>query len=651
MKRYFVLITCISLFLMGCNMSTEHRDKQVAGEVGSAANAVSEVLMVYMVGSDLESNNGFASLDIEEMCNSQFQESNLKVIVCTGGAAYWWNEDISENECAVFDLHPGEGLEKMYTLNNENMAEPATLTEFMDYVYDNYDADYYSMVFWNHGGGAVLGYGEDENHDYDTLSLYELDTAFSESKFISKQKKLEWIGFDACLMGMLEVANVFSSYAGYLVASEEMEAGYGWDYSFLAALSDGRHYDGEAAGKEIIDTYSAYYDAFERYQPEYTLSCMDLSKCDEVVISFEEFIEAASDELHSGHYSILAKNRERIKSFGIISETECYDTIDLLDFADHFKNVFPEEANNLEQAVRDMIVYKKENVAGANGIAVYFPYHNKDYAVIWVEEYGKIGFSRVYTDFVKEFAGSLSGENMAEWDIAATVPIADETRQDAYYVILNDDQIANFARAKLSIWEQVENWGEGSYVLWMNSSETLLEEDGKLWSFMEQKHFVIGDSSGHSADCSAVEIERTDAYAVYEINLLTQYFDEDTFENSMELVILQVRVDEEYPQGVITGIYRGQEDEASRLPEKAGFDIKQGADINPIAFIRNISVDENGDVAPFAEWESKSSLFDGFTLDGDLTVSLVDMEEAADKSYVFFVTDTQGNTYVTNIVQ
>ena len=651
MKRYFVLLICMGLFLTGCRMSPENRNKQVAGETEIAADTVSEVLMVYMVGSDLESNNGLASLDIKEMCDSRFQESNLKVLVCTGGAAYWWNEDIPENECAVFELHLDEDLEKMCTLDSKNMAESATLTEFMDYVYDNYHADYYSMVFWNHGGGAVLGYGEDENYNYDTLSLYEMDTAFSESKFASSQKKLEWIGFDACLMGMLEVANVFSSYADFLVASEGMEAGDGWDYSFLAALSEGKHYDGEAVGKEIIDTYSAYYDDFENYQPEYTLSCMDLSKCDEVIVCFEEFIEAASDELRSGHYSILAKSRDRIKSFGIISETECYDTVDLLDFADHFKNAFPEEAKNLEQAIRNMVVYKRENVAGANGIAVYFPYHNKAYAAIWVEEYGKIGFSAVYTDFVREFTDSLSGKNMTEWDIAEDGPIADETKTDTYYVMLNEDQIANFARAKLSIWEQVENGEEGSYVLWMNSSETLLEEDGRLWSFMEQKRFIIGDSSGHSADCSAIEIERTDTYAVYEINLLTQYFDEDTFENSMERVILQVRVDGEYSKGVITGIYHSQEEQASRLPEKAVFDMKQGMDINPIAFVRNIKMDEEGNVTPFAEWENKSSLFDGFTLDGDLTVSLVDMEESVEKNYVFFVTDTQGNTYVSNIVQ
>lgn len=238
-----------------------------------------------------------------------------------------------------------------------------------------------------------------------------------------------------------------------------------------------------------------------------------------------------------------------------------------------------------------------------------------------------------------------------DWDIAATVPAADESQANAYYVTLDEEQIANFAHAKLSIWEKVEQWGDDSYVLWLNSSKVSLEEDGSLSSFMEQKHFVIGDSAGHSADCTAVEIERTEEYAVYEIDLLTEYFDKDTSDYSLGRVVVQVRVDEEHPQGVIIGVYDGQEEETSRLPEKAVLDIKQGTEISPIAFIRKIKLDENGNVTPFKEWESKTSVFEGFSLDGDLTISMVDMEESVDKYYVFFVTDTQGNTYETNIVQ
>ena len=53
--------------------------------------------------------------------------------------------------------------------------------------------------------------------------------------------------FDACLMGMIEVADVLSDYSDYMIASEEMEAGDGWDYSFLRQMTDYGYYDGRDA--------------------------------------------------------------------------------------------------------------------------------------------------------------------------------------------------------------------------------------------------------------------------------------------------------------------------------------------------------------------------------------------------------------------
>ena len=43
-------------------------------------------------------------------------------------------------------------------------------------------------------------------------------------------QKLEWVGYDACLMQVQDIASVNSDYFNYMVASEESEAGEGWDY-------------------------------------------------------------------------------------------------------------------------------------------------------------------------------------------------------------------------------------------------------------------------------------------------------------------------------------------------------------------------------------------------------------------------------------
>ena len=114
-----------------------------------------------------------------------------------------------------------------------DMGEANTLTNYLQFCYDNYKTDHYSLVLWNHGGGPLVGYGKDELYEGDTLMLSEIDSALANSPFTG-ENKLDWVGFDACLMGSIEIAGVMSKYADYMIASQETEPGCGWDYSFLS---------------------------------------------------------------------------------------------------------------------------------------------------------------------------------------------------------------------------------------------------------------------------------------------------------------------------------------------------------------------------------------------------------------------------------
>lgn len=78
--------------------------------------------------------------------------------------------------------------------------------------------------------------------------------------------KLDIIGFDACLMAMYEVGSVMAPYANYLLGSELLEPGTGWDYSMLAALVTGTTVTGQNANantgiteKDLADLLIAGY--------------------------------------------------------------------------------------------------------------------------------------------------------------------------------------------------------------------------------------------------------------------------------------------------------------------------------------------------------------------------------------------------------
>ena len=66
----------------------------------------------------------------------------------------------------------------------------------------------------------------------------------------------ELVGFDACLMGQLEVMSAVAPHANYAVGSEELEPAVGWAYGgFLQALSENPAMTGAELGQAVVDAY------------------------------------------------------------------------------------------------------------------------------------------------------------------------------------------------------------------------------------------------------------------------------------------------------------------------------------------------------------------------------------------------------------
>lgn len=207
---------------------------------------------VYLCGSDLESNLGMASKDFEEMISSSANE-NTKFVVETGGAKSWKN-DVFDKKIQRYVIEDGKADladEQAY----ENMGDSKTLTDFLKWGIENYAAANMGLVFWDHGGGSIQGVCLDEkSSDYDRLFLREIDAALY-SVYDDMTDKFTYVGFDACLMGSVEMAALLASHADYMIASEESEPGYGWNYTEIGNyLSENPNADGKEIGKEICDS-------------------------------------------------------------------------------------------------------------------------------------------------------------------------------------------------------------------------------------------------------------------------------------------------------------------------------------------------------------------------------------------------------------
>ena len=119
--------------------------------------------MVYMCGTDLESRSGMATSDLQEMAAANLSD-NVNIIVYTGGCTRWRVSGISNTVNQIYQLRNGQlnTLEKNY--GTGSMTNPSTLTGFIQYCKKNFKADRYDLIFWDHGGGSISGYGYDENY-------------------------------------------------------------------------------------------------------------------------------------------------------------------------------------------------------------------------------------------------------------------------------------------------------------------------------------------------------------------------------------------------------------------------------------------------------------------------------------------------------
>jgi len=363
-------------------------------------------VLVYMVGSDLETRSGLASRDLREMMASGLDIQKTNLVVYTGGSKSW-DLNISSAQNTLLWLN-GSGQFSIVGSNTQlaNMGNPRVLADFLQYGYKNFPAESYSLVFWNHGGGHLCGYGVDELHN-DSLSMYELQWAMENSPF--RQTKLEMLGFDACLMATLETASALAPYTNYFVASEEIENGTGWDYRYLKSYNTAS--DITAVTDSLL---GAYRDSFAGTKIQYTLSCLDMSKLPATVTAANGLFLKMAEGCLSGDYKKIAQLRDKTKRF---YPKNSYDLVDLSHMAQMLRSTYQNQADSLILAVDRMVIQEVSNVEDTGGVSIYYPYDNqKNFVNGWEQAAGAYLDCQGYQLFLQAFASKwIKGRKALKW--------------------------------------------------------------------------------------------------------------------------------------------------------------------------------------------------------------------------------------------
>jgi hypothetical protein len=310
-------------------------------------------------------------------------------------------------------------------LGETNTGDPRELVYFFDWATSHYPAQRYALVLWNHGAGwkeddiyrlaksagiyrdhlartlsplivrlvdrtqrppifagtvnAVLARGiayDDTSCDF--LDNAEMKRAISCGLLASGIDKLDVLGFDACLMNMLEVAYQMRDATRFMVGSQETEPGEGWPYQpVLQELVDHPEMDGEGLTTAIVEHYVDSYGAGHNL----TQSALNVEQVREVVLALNEVCAYVLENQETCELAIGRASRK----------AQRYADPDYMDLCD-FCRLLVERTDDVllkrkVQAVIDLLdpagpgrfvcaeAHYGLEMARSHGVSIYFPGH------------------------------------------------------------------------------------------------------------------------------------------------------------------------------------------------------------------------------------------------------------------------------------
>lgn len=432
-------------------------------------------LMVYLCGSDLESRGGTATIDLGEIMSADISP-NLNIIVETGGALAWQNKVVSADTNERWKV-TNDGLELLTDVGMRNMSSGSTLIDFIKYSAEQFPADRYMLVLWDHGGGTVGGYAYDERYENnDMMSISELNLALAYAGVT-----FDMIGFDCCLMSTAETAFMIEKYADYMVSSQRTEPGNGWHYTpWINALSKNTSIPTEELGAVIVDSYiEACKNGYSGR--ELTLSVIDLTYIPDLFKALDTFFAEAEGSLIDDKTFITTS--QALGQSRAINDNE--DLVDLVYLVESMGG-----SEELLDRLNQCVVYNGATIADHNGLCLYFPYRDLSKVSDALEIYDQIGINDNYQSFITTFANLMIG-GQAYQNGGTQGPMSGTAYEASYWLGLdwvNEELFANyntfFAENSYDGTElAIEEKGDG-YVL------SLSDEDWELITTVEQRVFI-----------------------------------------------------------------------------------------------------------------------------------------------------------------
>ena len=316
-----------------------------------------------------------------------------------------------------------------------NSGSPQTLIDCAEWAMKYYPAKNLVINFWNHGSGCWdPGVSKIINtcdlfHVNSETKMLELDRdieyidhieeqnksekqqrgiCFDETykSYMSNQdvkyalseihhrilggKKIAAVWFDACLMSMVEIANLCKDHAEYLIASEDVEYASGSNYQLVFSPFINKVLSPKEFACHVVESFEKAYQQITR---DYTQSAVDLSQVNRIETNIDlvsqQLLSALQNQQNKSVGSLLKQCKSRLLC-------TCFEEPSFIDLRHFYINL---QANLwqinltslaqetavkaalsrlLEQGINLINSAVVANAAGSNlrgacGLAIYFP--------------------------------------------------------------------------------------------------------------------------------------------------------------------------------------------------------------------------------------------------------------------------------------
>lgn len=385
--------------------------------------------------------NRFARLNVKEMEQIGSNKNiNILVQIDKFGKKEVTRLFVEKNRSTIVETHAN---------TPESISgTPESLFEFIKWGIKKYPATHHAILLWNHGSGIkdpnIWGKTSPEQRDKlfffnPKTNLYELNKnlirgiAFNDifetyltnqdlkqtleriSKELLGGSKIDILGMDACHMAMIEIGSQVKEAVKYMVSSQEIIPGPGWDYSKVLSPFKNKSLTPENFAQHMVRAYSMRYNnAFG----DLTHSAINLTNQNQLEQNINIVSEIILAILGTSSKNIILNVISKVrKSPTATTSFMDEDYVDLYHFFESLqnhvqklpqnishKNLFEQLVSAIKSGkhlIKKSIVknYAGSNIKTASGLSIYFPtnrIHNSYFYTVFAQK-------SAWSDFLLNF--------------------------------------------------------------------------------------------------------------------------------------------------------------------------------------------------------------------------------------------------------